>query len=151
QGFLGLEQALARGVRLLAQQADVGLALRQRIRPGHAGRRRVEQAHALLLLLEIQGDDLALDLQAGVTAGLGFTLALEHPLARGFGAVLPQPDERLQRIALHGNRLLSASADCVNGTSSCADCCSSLRIGPIFSMAASASGSVPRLYSPSCS
>src|SRR5690606_8671884 len=149
QHFLRLQQALARGVRLFAKEVDMRLALGQRTRPWHAGLRWIEHPRAVLLLLEDQRRDFPFDLQAGVAAGLGLALALEHLLARGLGAVFARPDQGLQRIARHGNIVRIAAADCSNGTSSCDACCGSLRIGPIFSIAASASGSVPRLYSPS--
>src|SRR5690606_1504903 len=151
QRVLGAEQALPRGLGLLAQQLHVRRALRQCARPGHARGRRVEQARALLALRELERDDLALDAQAGVAAVLGRALPLQHHLPRGLGAMLAQAHQRVQRIALHGNIPFSAAADCSKPTSSCAGCCSSSRIAPMRAMAASASGSVPRLYSPSCS
>src|SRR3546814_13294052 len=41
---------------------------------------------------------------------------------------IPNPESPIP--ALHGNTFLSASADCSNGPSSTADCCSCMRIGP---------------------
>src|SRR5690606_41768016 len=58
QRVLGAEQALPRGLGLLAQQLHVRLALRQCARPGAARGRRVEQARALLALRELERDDL---------------------------------------------------------------------------------------------
>src|SRR3546814_2215520 len=117
----------------------------------HAVRRRVEQARSLAGALAAQLHELLLDPRARVTAGLYRALLLQHHLPCRIGAVLTQAQQGVEGVAFHPNNLRSASADCSNGTSSSADCCSSLRIGPIFSIAMSASGSVPRLYSPSCS
>src|SRR5690606_38558672 len=142
---------LLRALDLRAQQLDVGLALGKRERPRGPRGRGLHQALALLRPLHPQRHDLAFDAQAGVALLAGRALALQHLLARFLAAVFAQLDELGQREALAhaGNSLRSACADCSNGTSSEAGCCSSWRIGPMRSMAMSASGSLPRWYSPS--
>src|SRR5690606_12067411 len=151
QRLLRLRQPLLRGRDLATQPVDVRLAPGEHGCPVHARRRWIEQPAALLGALVAQAHDLVLDRGAGIATLLHHTLLLQHDLARGLGAMLAQLQQRVEGVAFHPNSLRSASADFSNGTSSVADCCSNWRMAPIFSIATSASLSVPRLYSPSCS
>src|SRR5690606_5471011 len=151
QALVGLLQVRLLHHDALAQQADVGLALLHRHCPGLPRRRRVKQALAMRRALDAKRVDAGLDPRALLATGAGSGLLLQHVGARQRGAVGAQLDQGLQRVALHRNNLRSASAESSKPASSLEPCWSSLRMGPIFSIATSASGSDPRLYSPSCS
>src|SRR5690606_36435070 len=156
QFLLRLLQAQLCGLLLFAEPVDMRLALFERQRERNPRRRRLQHAQALAGALAAQFHDLLLDALAGLPAFAHRALLLHDHQARLPGAVRAQLQQCLQGIAraragAHANSFLSVSEDSANGTSSPEDCCNSLRIGPMRSMAKSASGSLPRLYSPSCS
>src|SRR5690606_28708483 len=107
--------------------------------------RRFRERHQLARGLLQQLADRADALDGGVGLRIAAALAcyqLQQQLLQGIARAQP---------GTHANSFFSVSDDSANGTSSPEDGCSSLRIGPMRSMAKSASGSLPRLYSPSCS
>src|SRR5690606_22489852 len=156
QLLLRLMQAQQRCLLLFAEPVDMRLALLERQRERDPRRRRFHHPQALAGALATQLRDLLFDALAGLAAFAHRALLLHHHQPRLPGAVRAQLQQLLQGITraqpgAHANSFFNVSDDSANDTSSPEDCCSSLRIGPMRSMAKSASGSLPRLYSPSCS